>query len=804
MSRWSFLAGRGRCAPVGPRGIGTSSRPAVWVAVALAWVVVAEIPGIAAEVEVVEESKMVTLDNGIVQVSCHTQTGVWSARRGDRQFVGKGQLREGDASLSSVRVAPVRCGLGPGKAVELVWADGPVRRLIVFESLPWVCIQSAFRNSQSAAVTVASETVLRAAVDLGKEGAGFCGFDPEGPYPLEQGKGKTSFCFTAAVDPSRRRGLVLGWVTHRRASGVVALKRAADNRLEMEAQSQFGRLEVPPDSLVEGETVALGWFDDALDGLEAYAGACARAHDVKLPPRVPSGYCTWYHAGASDEKKMAELARFAKALRPLGLDFLQIDDGWQIGSRDFTAYNPQGRYPAGMQATAQAISAEGFTPGIWFIPFGWDHKCAALAEHDDWFVHRADGSIYSAYWAGDCLDMTHPEARQFVREVVARLTRAWGYRYIKIDGLWSGMATKILYPSPAYRPDELGEAVLHDPRQTQIEAYRSGLELVREAAGPDVFILGCNIAQNARTLGASIGLVDGMRIGHDIGADWDAVRGCAAPASHFYFFHGKTWYNDPDCLMLREPLSLDQARAWASLIALSGQMNVVSEWLPGLPEERLAILRKTLPNHGGLGRPLDLFERNLPQVWHYRASRAGETVDLVGLFRWDDTPADVEFDPARLAAPGDAAQPVVGFDFWENRFVPPQAGPLRFAMRPGSCRVLALQRLARLERPQLVSTSRHVTQGVLDVRELDWNAERSVLSGQSSVMADDPYEIRIYAPQGGPRTATAGTPTVAPADTAAGVTITCRQDGAEVRVEIRSSVARTVEWQVPFGASGAP
>ena len=82
------------------------------------------------------------------------------------------------------------------------------------------------------------------------------------------------------------------------------------------------------------------------------------------------------------------------------------------------------------------------------------------------------------------------------------------------------MATEILYPSLTYRPDKLGEAVLHDPSKTQIEAYRSGLRLVREAAGDDVFILGCNIAQNARTLGASFGLVDGMRIGHDIGASW--------------------------------------------------------------------------------------------------------------------------------------------------------------------------------------------------------------------------------------------------------------------------------------------
>ena len=35
--------------------------------------------------------------------------------------------------------------------------------------------------------------------------------------------------------------------------------------------------------------------------------------------------------------------------------------------------------------------------------------------------------------------------------------------YLKLDGLWSGMATGLLYPEPAYREDGLGNAVFHDP-----------------------------------------------------------------------------------------------------------------------------------------------------------------------------------------------------------------------------------------------------------------------------------------------------------------------------------------------------
>src|SRR5262249_3043725 len=153
----------------------------------------------------------------------------------------------------------------------------------------------------------------------------------------------------------------------------------------------------------------------------------------------------------------------------------------------------------------------GLTPGIWLIPFGWDPQRLLFQDHQDWFVHHADGSLYAVHWAGTCLDMTHPGARELLRETVSRMTREWGYRYLKIDGLWPGMGTDILLPEPAYRDDRLGDAVFHDPAKTNLEAYREGLELVREAAGADVYILGCNIAQNMRTLGASMGRVDGMR-----------------------------------------------------------------------------------------------------------------------------------------------------------------------------------------------------------------------------------------------------------------------------------------------------
>jgi len=336
-----------------------------------------------------------------------------------------------------------------------------------------------------------------------------------------------------------------------------------------------------------------------------------------------------------------------------------------------------------------------------------------------------------------------------------------------------------------------------------VEAYRDGLRLVRDAAGKDVFILGCNIAQNARTLGGSIGLVDGMRIGHDISANWRSIRGCAVPTSHFYFFHRSVWFNDPDCLMLRRPLTVDQARAWGSLIALSGQMNVVSEQLPDLPAAKLDVVKRTMPNHNGLGRPIDLFANRLPKIWHYRGSRGGVPTDLIGLFNWSDaSAARIGVRLAQLGLPAGNDNRYVGFDYWDSALVGPFAGRLDATLRPSSCRVIAI--VPCLDRPQLVGTSRHVTQGVLDVASVAWDAEKHVLTGRSVVVGGDPYELRITAPPVGGKTWSARSAEAFGAGATQALPLKLRQAGPLVRVTIDSPTGGEVRWQVRFARTAAP
>ena len=336
--------------------------------------------------------------------------------------------------------------------------------------------------------------------------------------------------------------------------------------------------------------------------------------------------------------------------------------------------------------------------------------------------------------------MTNPAARDYVRGVVERIVHDWGETYLKMDGMWTGTATKQIYVNSGYQDEGIGDAVFDDSRKTNIEVYRDGLKLVREAAGTGVFLLGCCAPQNMRSYGGAFGLVDAMRIGPDNGPDWNGLRVGPLFASRNYHLHGRIWYNDPDPVYLRLRVPIEQARLLCSWVTLTGSLNFCSDYLPELPPDRLDILKRTMPSHGLLPRPVDLFETEPARIWLLTDDRRSPRRDVIGLYNWEDKPVSIDVSLDRIGLPQETDY--VGFDYWANAFMPPFRGRLKTTLWPRSCQVLAVRPLQ--DHPILIGTSRHITQGIVDVREERWDGARTIL-GTSDVVAGDPYELRIGA-----------------------------------------------------------
>jgi hypothetical protein len=507
---------------------------------------------------------------------------------------------------------------------------------------------------------------------------------------------------------------------------------------------------------------------------------------------------------------------------------MQIDDKWQRrlpidfpfegNIRSIKGVGPikvfvdaADNYPSGMKYTADEVAKCGLVPGIWFMPFAGTHNNPYFADQPYLFAKWDDGTPIVTRWSGTLLDMSHPKTQSFVRDRVKRIAD-WGYGYFKLDGMHTGAVTHNVYVNTGYAtegrwrnsPNFIGQQAapgssstsqpsqaLHDPGMTHIEAYREGLQIVREAA-PGVFVLGCNVSQNMRSMGGAFGLIDAMRIGPDNGGagrgDWGAVCKGARHGSNLYFLNRRVWHNDPDPVYVRPSNPLESARIMVSWVAVTGSMLTTSYQFSELPPERLDLLKRCMPAHNAVARPVDLFASDKPTTWLATDTRRDVRRDVIGLFNWDEkNVVEITHDMGWLGL--DPDRTYAAFEFWDQKFVEPFRGTLKQTLAAGSCRVLAVRPVA--DHPQLLSTSRHIAQCTVDVLREAWDPATNTLSGTSRIVAGDPYELRIALP--------AGTPwTVQKATLGAADLTTVDATGQGIRLKCTPEQGGDVEWKICF------
>ncbi len=415
-------------------------------------------------------------------------------------------------------------------------------------------------------------------------------------------------------------------------------------------------------------------------------------------------------------------------------------------------------------------------------------------------MKQADGKPFDTAWGGTALDMTHPGARDFVAGEIRQAVHDWGYHYLKLDGLSTGAGVQPQYVNDSWKEDNFGDGIFHDRSRTNIDVFRAGLRLIRDAAGPRTFLLGCCAPQNMRSYAGVFGLVDAMRMGPDNGGSWQGWRVSADFGSRNYHLNGRIWWSDPDPIYVRPSIPLESARCMASWNAVSGQMISLSEWVPTLPADRIDIIRRCIPGHGVTARPVDLFNTWPPRQWLVTDQRPDrQRRDVIGLFNWSSQAEEPALTLTNLGLPH--ADQYIAFDFWNNLVIEPFQGTLRLSVPGAACRILAVRPL--LPRPFLISTSRHVTQGILEVKKEIWEAQSRTLAGTSAVVADDVYELRVIARA--PEAAwSLSKAQVSASDAAAGVTITASASNGLVRAVIRTPVSRDVEWTLSFKRDKVP
>jgi hypothetical protein len=180
----------------------------------------------------------------------------------------------------------------------------------------------------------------------------------------------------------------------------------------------------------------------------------------------------------------------------------------------------------------------------------------------------------------------------------------------------------------------------------------------------------------------------------------------------------------------------------ASIIALSGGTLINGDRLVDLDPDRLEILRKVYPAHGVAARPLDLFESDRPAYFELPISMPFAQWSIVALLNYSDGIVEKTIPLDRLRLPGAAA--CLAFEFWTQRFVGELEGALKVRIEPETVALLSVH--PRTGVPRVVSTSRHFTQGAVELERVDWDETSKTLSGTSRGPVGSAHDVSIHVP----------------------------------------------------------
>jgi hypothetical protein len=541
----------------------------------------------------------------------------------------------------------------------------------------------------------------------------------------------------------------------------------------------------------------------------------------KTAPMVWSSWTSYYEA-VREEDMVRNTDWLAANLKPYGFQYVQLDDGYdtghvpgQRGNHSWIENWNKKTFPRGPEWLTSYIRNKGLRPGIWLVPNSYAN---ATETHPDWYLRDKNGNFILDY-STPALDSTNPAVMDHLRRLF-RTLGDWGFEYYKFDGE---------HALPRYAPP-VDRTKLYDTKVDSLVNYRDRLKVIRDTIGPKVFIEGCP----AGTPLNGIGYFQSYFTGHDLYNNWQGMYPLFSSINANAFLNHLVVYVMPgeglelglpatveETAKKRPPVvietersredpmtgfgvTLAEARTLVSYVALTGVAYPLASVMPELPEERVRLLKATMPTMPIL--PVDLFSRgtdaqwdkfkhvqadyyvhNYPEILSVKVNAAPGVYDIVALTNWrsasDTRRVDLK-EKLGLAA----SRSYVVFDFWSQKELGVVRNTLEARVEPHDTRVLFVHPL--LDRPQVVGMSRHIS-GAFSLQGVAWDATKRTLRGTSETVAKDPYTLWIHLP--------AGVQVAQAKAKAAGheVAVTQKVTGSSLMLRFEAQPA-PVEWEVAF------
>ena len=448
--------------------------------------------------------------------------------------------------------------------------------------------------------------------------------------------------------------------------------------------------------------------------------------------KPPVGWMTWYAVkfNACEKAVLDNAEWMSENLKKFGADSVWVD--WEWHHRDMKGvrddgcdiFNPdRDKYPNGLKYVSDKIRDLGLIPCLWM------GVCTDPGENDFVKEHPEAVLVHTPVWCGQYFyDFTHPEfLDNFLPKALGQVDE-WGYEAVKMDTLPNGYVFNEEHRLKAYNPNI-----------STREAYRRMIVKCREILGEDRYLLSCSGISDMVILWPA-DMFEAVRIGDDVFAWESFISQAVGRAARYYPFHNVMFYNDADNVIVREEFNtFEQAKSRCAFVGMLGLPVTLGDNLPDLSEERVELLRRSIPSLDIHSSQINRFSIDKVVTTCLSVQKEFEAFNVVSIFNTTDTDADVEIHLSDLGI--DYNNPLV-WEFYSSRFE--KGNSLKVHLKPYETCVFAVHEDKGV--PQIISTSRHITQGALEIEKVRF--ENGVLTFTSNLVEDDPYTVTVYIPDG--------------------------------------------------------
>lgn len=417
------------------------------------------------------------------------------------------------------------------------------------------------------------------------------------------------------------------------------------------------------------------------------------------------------------------------------------------------------------------------------------------AAHPDWMLNNDITRLHAEHrhhMPFVKFDYTEPAFQKHTLEMWQRL-RKQGLEGIKFD-----------YPESAWCKD----GGFEDRSYSTTNAYRKMWELCREGLGPKAYIHERNLGEyGTPCLDVTAGIVDLQRVWGD--------------SSHFEpemaSRMGLRWYKNrsvfgyyPDGKSFKG-MDVDARRTMLSLVGLvSGRLELGTSFGRMTAEEQHDLTR-LYPHFRGTQsfRPVDMLlpGRTDPSVYVYRVNPDWSQLILCNNADEAQTiSAPLSGDQADTGSLGlDPEATYYLYDFWNDEFLGEVKGSESVSRPLKAQQALTYSLHRKLDRPQVLSTNRHIMQGMMELADLEWKELEEVkkpkvsgkafaYSGKAKVVGGEPFVISVASNGHSPIDAEASEGRAEVTTTDAGITLLTLTSDTNAEVEW------TLRWLKPEAA----